>query len=65
VDVWSTSTPLTEGRLRANPVDIVVVATARGRGVMAGVDGPTPGGVETDHNVAKRRDLLRAIGHKL
>jgi uncharacterized protein len=49
----------------ANPVDIVVAETAHGRGIMAVVDGQTPVGVETDNDVAKRRDLLRAIGYKL
>lgn len=49
----------------ANPVDVVVAGTARGRGIVAVVDGQTPVGVETDHDVAERRDLLRAIGYKL
>jgi uncharacterized protein len=49
----------------ANPVDIVVAVTPRGRGIMGVVDGETPVGVETDEDVAERRDLLRAIGYKL
>jgi adenosine/AMP kinase len=32
---------------------------------VAVVDGQTPLGVETDRDVAERRDLLRAIGYKL
>lgn len=49
----------------ANPVDITVAITPRGRGVVGVVDGQPPLGVETDADVADRRDLLRAIGYKL
>jgi uncharacterized protein len=49
----------------ANSVDIVVAVTPRGRGVIGVVDGETPLGVETEQDVAERRDLLRAIGYKL
>ena len=49
----------------ANPVDILVAVTPRGRGIVGVVDGQAPLGVETDRDVADRRDLLRAIGYKL
>lgn len=49
----------------ANPVDILVAATSRGRGVIGVVDGEPPLGVETDADVADRRALLRTIGYKL
>lgn len=49
----------------ANPVDILVAVTPRGRGVVGVMDGQPPLGVETDADVADRRDLLRAIGYKL
>ena len=49
----------------ANPVDIVVAVTPRGRGIVGVVDGHAPLGVATDRDVADRRDLLRAIGYKL
>ncbi|GJO07266.1 hypothetical protein NJB1907f44_39340 [Mycobacterium marinum] len=49
----------------ANPVEIVVTATPRGRGIAAVIDGQTPLGVETDVDVTERRELLRAIGYKL
>ena len=49
----------------ANPVDVVVAVTARGRGVIGVVDGEPPVGVETDADVAARRGLLRDIGYKL
>ena len=49
----------------ANPVDVVVAVTPRGRGIVGVIDGQTPLGVETDRDVVERRDLLRAIGYKL
>ena len=49
----------------ANPVDILVAVTPRGRGIVGVVDGQAPLGVETDRDVADRHDLLRAIGYKL
>jgi adenosine/AMP kinase len=49
----------------ANPVDVVVVATPRGRGIVGVIDGEPPLGVETGEDVVDRRDLLRAIGYKL
>jgi adenosine/AMP kinase len=49
----------------ANPVDVLVAVTARGRGVVGVVDGEPPLGVETDADVAERRSLLRTIGYKL
>jgi uncharacterized protein len=49
----------------ANPVDVVVAVTPRGRGIAGVVDGQTPVGVETDRDVAERHDLLRVIGYKL
>jgi uncharacterized protein len=49
----------------ANPVDVLVAVTPRGRGVVGVIDGQPPLGVETDQDVADRRGLLRAIGYKL
>ncbi|MFV8163888.1 adenosine-specific kinase [Mycobacterium sp. 134] len=49
----------------ANPVDVVVAVTPRGRGIAGVIDGEPPLGVESDDDVAARRDLLRAIGYKL
>ena len=48
----------------ANPVDVLVAVTQRGRSVIGVVDGEPPLGVETDDDVTARRDLLRAIGYK-
>jgi adenosine/AMP kinase len=49
----------------ANPVEILVVETELGRGIAGVVDGFRPAGVETDDDVADRRQLLRVIGYKL
>lgn len=49
----------------ANPVDVVVAVTPLGRGIAGVIDGESPLGVESDDDVASRRDLLRAIGYKL
>ena len=49
----------------ANPVEVVLAETPRGRAIMGAVDGGTPLGVETEEDVAARRDLLRQIGYKL
>jgi adenosine/AMP kinase len=49
----------------ANPVEVLVAATSRGRGIVGVIDGQPPLGVETDRDVADRHGLLRAIGYKL
>lgn len=49
----------------ANPVDVLVAVTARGRGIIGVIDGEPPLGVESDDDVTQRRALLRAIGYKL
>ncbi|GAA2243698.1 MULTISPECIES: adenosine-specific kinase [Kitasatospora] len=49
----------------ANPVDILLAATERGRGVIGVIDGVPPVGVETDADAADRHGLLRRIGYKL
>jgi adenosine/AMP kinase len=49
----------------ANPVDVLVATTERGRGIVGVIDGSPPLGVENDADVAERRSLLRNIGYKL
>jgi uncharacterized protein len=49
----------------ANPVDVVIAVTPRGRGIVGVVDGEPPLGTETGEDVVDRRNLLRAIGYKL
>ena len=48
----------------ANPLQVLVVATAQGRGIVGVIDGAPPGGVETASDRQERRDLLRRIGYK-
>ena len=48
----------------ANPVEVIVAETERGRGVLGVVDGSPPKGVETAEDAAWRHDLLRKIGYK-
>ncbi len=49
----------------ANPVEVIVAVTEQGRGVMGVVDGLSPKGVETESDVAARKEFLRKIGYKL
>ena len=49
----------------ANPVEVVIGATERGRAVLGVVDGAAPAGVESDDDAAERHELLRRIGYKL
>jgi adenosine/AMP kinase len=49
----------------ANPVDVVVAGTDRGRGILGVVDGGSPLGIESDEDVLARGALLRRIGYKL
>ncbi len=48
----------------ANPVDVIIAETEQGRGIIGVVDGFRPQGVETEEDVAKRKELLRLIGYK-
>ena len=49
----------------ANPVEVLVAKTEQGRGIVGVVDGEPPLGVETDADVAERKDLLRRFGYKM
>lgn len=49
----------------ANPVQILVAGTDRGRGVAGVIDGEPPLAVESEADVADRHRLLRTIGYKL
>ena len=49
----------------ANPVEILVARTPRGRGIVGVVDGEPPLGVEQEKDVQERHALLRKIGYKL
>jgi len=49
----------------ANPLQVVVADTERGRGILGVIDGGTPLGTEQDEDIAWRKGLLRKIGYKL
>lgn len=49
----------------ANPVEVIIAETEQGRGVMGVVDGYRSKGIETDQDVASRKELLRRIGYKV
>lgn len=49
----------------ANPLEVVVGQTEQGRGVLGVIDGSPPAGVETEDDIAERKDLLRRFGYKL
>ena len=49
----------------ANPVEVVVAETDRGRGILGLIDGMKPKGIETDTDIALRMEFLRKIGYKL
>lgn len=48
----------------ANPVEVLVVETEIGRGIIGVVDGLKPKGIETAEDKAWRKGLLRKIGYK-
>lgn len=49
----------------ANPVEVIVVETELGRGILGVVDGESSRGIEGDEDIAKRKAFLRTIGYKL
>lgn len=48
----------------ANPVEVVVVETEQGSGIIGVVDGSKAKGVEGDKDIEERKDFLRKIGYK-
>lgn len=49
----------------ANPLEILVVETAEGRGIVSVVDGLKSKGIETQQDIEERHAFLRKIGYKL
>jgi uncharacterized protein len=49
----------------ANPVEVVVGETDQGRGILGVIDGVKTKGIETEQDIAKRKEFLRTIGYKL
>jgi adenosine/AMP kinase len=48
----------------ANPLEVIVVETEQGRGVLGVVDGSKPRGIEDEKGVEWRKIFLRNIGYK-
>ena len=48
----------------ANPAEVVITESARGRGIMGVIDGLVPQGVEGPEGIAWRTGLLRTFGYK-
>lgn len=48
----------------ANPVEVVLAESEQGRAILGVVDGARPAGVETDADVAERKELLRRLGYR-
>ncbi|MGB9854098.1 MAG: adenosine-specific kinase [Candidatus Bathyarchaeales archaeon] len=49
----------------ANPLEVVVVETELGRGILGVIDGFKSKGIETDEDIKARKEFLRKIGYKL
>jgi hypothetical protein len=50
----------------ANPVDVIVAENPQaGRGILGVIDGAKPKGIESDGDIAWRKEFLRKIGYKL
>ena len=49
----------------ANPVEVIIVETDTGRGILGVVDGVKPKGIESKEDIIWRKEFLRKIGYKL
>jgi uncharacterized protein len=49
----------------ANPLEVLIIETELGRGVIGIVDGSRPKGIEKDSETKERKQFLRNIGYKL
>lgn len=49
----------------ANPVEVILAETEQGRGVLGVIDGAKTKGIETEQDIAFRKDFLRKLGYKV
>lgn len=49
----------------SNPVQVILAETEQGRGILGVVDGLRSKGIETEKDIASRKELLRKIGYKV
>ena len=48
----------------ANALQVIVVKSEQGRGIVGVIDGESPKGIETEEQAEERREFLRKIGYK-
>lgn len=48
----------------ANPLQVIIAETEKGRGILGVIDGETPVEVESLEKMKERKDFLRQIGYK-
>jgi uncharacterized protein len=49
----------------ANPTEVIIAETGQGRSILGVVDGCSAKGIETEADIATRKQFLRTIGYKL
>lgn len=49
----------------ANPLEVIIVETEQGRGIVGVVDGMKSEGIESEEDTEERKKFLREIGYKL
>ncbi len=49
----------------ANPLELVIVETEQGRGIIGVIDGFKSRGIEREEDIKARKEFLRRIGYKL
>jgi len=49
----------------ANPLEVVIVETEQGRGIVGVIDGLKSKGIETEEGIRVRKEFLRKMGYKL
>ena len=49
----------------ANPVEVILAETQQGCGILGVIDGVKTKGIETEDDIAHRKEFLRMIGYKL
>ena len=49
----------------ANPTQVIICETKKGRGIAGVIDGQSPLGIENEDDIAERKKFLRTIGYKL
>ena len=49
----------------ANPLEVILVESEQGRGIVGVIDGLASKGIETEEDIADRQTLLRKFGYKL